>query len=84
MQSGALDQLDEKGFADCLISLRQHIAVTTQPKRFRASMIELEAILNENLDIMTLESLSDILFTFVMTDSNHDSLKTRVLILLQD
>lgn len=45
-------------------------------------MIELEAILNENLDIMNLESLSDILFTFVMTDSNHESIKTRVLILL--
>ena len=67
LQGGALGQLDEKGFADCIISLRQHITVSNSPKSYRAAMIELESILNENMEIMGLESLSDIFYTFVMT-----------------
>jgi len=68
LESGALDQLDEKGFTDCIISLRQHIAVSNSPKTYRAAMIELESILNDNMEIMGLECLSDIFYTFVMTN----------------
>ena len=75
LQGGELDQLDEKGFADCIISLRQHILVSNSPKSYRAAMIELESILNENMEIMGLESLSDIFYTFVMTSYKYAALK---------
>lgn len=47
-------------------------------------MIELEAILNENIEIMGIESLSDIFYTFVMTNSKYEALKEVTLIRIQE
>ena len=84
LQNGALDQLDERGFADCIISLRQHIAISNSAKTYRAAMIELESILNENMEIMGTDSLSDIFYIFVMTNAKYSTLKEVVMQRLED
>lgn len=50
------------------------MAISNQPKTYRASMIELESSLKENLDMIDLDSLADIYFTFVNTESKYDYL----------
>jgi hypothetical protein len=47
-------------------------------------MIELESILNENMEIMGTDSLSDIFYIFVMTNAKYSTLKEVVMQRLED
>jgi hypothetical protein len=54
LQQGHLSDLNEAGFIDCFIALKQHLTVSKTPKLFRAALRELDVVLDDTKDMICL------------------------------
>ena len=61
----SLEELSETGFANTYISLTINKFVTKMPKRHRTALADLEHMLYNNIDRLSIDTLVDLLSMFI-------------------
>ena len=60
-----LEALQEDGFLNCYVALQMNRRQIGKPSAFRTALSDLEAMLSNNMDRLSLETLVDFAFLFV-------------------